>query len=111
MGGTQGDTEHEALEVVVADYIENGKPIPAPSKLRGRKYRSNSLPGLQSVKVELHSDWLPASARPNWPGVSIFPAPTLTASSDCAINRGSINLKPLSRHSAKELMIDIRDAA
>lgn len=60
-GVTQGDTEEEAasmaadaLTMIVGDYIEKGKPLPAPGKHRGRKYRLIQLPALVTLKAELY---------------------------------------------------------
>ena len=61
-GVTQGDTEEEATEMavdaltmVIADYIEKGKELPAAAgKERGRKYRVIQLPALVSAKTELY---------------------------------------------------------
>ena len=60
-GVTQGETESEALEMAqdllvltIGDYIREGKPLPAPSRRRGARYRPVALPVLQSAKVELY---------------------------------------------------------
>jgi len=60
-GVTQGDTDEEAvemaidaLEMIVADHIEKGQPLPRTSKLRGRKYRLIALPALSAMKAELY---------------------------------------------------------
>lgn len=61
-GVTQGETDEEAMEMAqdllmltIGDYIRAGKPLPAPSRHRGAKYRPVPLPALQSAKVELHA--------------------------------------------------------
>jgi antitoxin HicB len=60
-GVTQGDTEEEAtemavdaLEMIVADDVEKGLPLPRMSKPRGRKYRIIRLPALSAMKAELY---------------------------------------------------------
>jgi antitoxin HicB len=62
---TQGETLAEAEAMardcalsVLAFYIRHGKPIPAPSKKRGRTVRVVTLPALASMKVELYITWL-----------------------------------------------------
>jgi antitoxin HicB len=69
-GSHPGDTEQQAvemavdaLEMIVRDYMERGKPIPDPSKVRGRECRVIRLPGLQSVKVELYNAFLASGMR------------------------------------------------
>lgn len=69
-GVTQGDTEEEAismavdaLTMVIGDYIEKGKPLPVPSKRRGKKYRVIHLPALASVKAELYSAFITSGIR------------------------------------------------
>ncbi|HXN46361.1 MAG TPA: type II toxin-antitoxin system HicB family antitoxin [Bryobacteraceae bacterium] len=60
-GVTQGDSEEEAvemavdaLEMIVADHIGKGQPLPRASKPRGRKYRIVGLPTLSAMKAELY---------------------------------------------------------
>jgi antitoxin HicB len=64
-GVTQGETEEEAMEMArdllmltIGDYIREGKPLPAPSRRRGAKFREVVLPALQSAKVDLYSAFL-----------------------------------------------------
>jgi antitoxin HicB len=61
-GVTQGETDHEAMEMAqdllmltISDYIREGKPLPAPSRRRGAKFRHITLSALQSAKVELYT--------------------------------------------------------
>lgn len=60
-GVTQGDTEEsavematDALEMIIADRIRKGQPLPRTSKPRGRKYRTIRLPALSAIKAELY---------------------------------------------------------
>ncbi len=60
-GVTQGDTEEsavematDALEMIIADHIQKGQPLPRTSKPRGRKYRIIRLPALSAMKAELY---------------------------------------------------------
>ncbi len=60
-GVTQGDTEEDAvemaidaLEMIIADHIEKGQPLPRMSRPRGRKYRIIHLPALSAMKAELY---------------------------------------------------------
>jgi antitoxin HicB len=69
-GVTQGDTEEEAaamaadaLTMIVGDYIEKGKPLPAPGKHRGQKYRLIQLPALPAVKAELYVAFVESGIR------------------------------------------------
>ena len=61
-GATQGETDHEAIEMArdlltltIGDYIRDGKPLPIASHRRGPRYRTVPLSILQSAKVDLHS--------------------------------------------------------
>jgi antitoxin HicB len=69
-GVTQGDTEEEAaamavdaLTMIVGDYIEKGKTLPAPAKYRGRNYRLIQLPALPAVKAELYMAFVESGIR------------------------------------------------
>jgi antitoxin HicB len=60
-GVTQGETDDEAMEMArdllmltISDYIREGKPLPAPTRRRGVKYRPVPLPALQAAKVDLY---------------------------------------------------------
>jgi antitoxin HicB len=118
-GVTQGDTEQEALDMaadalqmIVADYIENGKPIPAPRKLRGRKYRSIRLPGLQSAKVELYNAFLSSGVRKAELARRLeIPSPNIDRLFDLSHQSRLDQLEAAFKALGKELMIDIRDAA
>jgi antitoxin HicB len=66
-GVTQGDTEEEAetmasdaLEMVIAHYIDHNQPLPAPRTRRGRHYRFVHLAALIAAKAELYSAFLQA---------------------------------------------------
>jgi antitoxin HicB len=118
-GVTQGDTEQEALDMavdalqmIVDDYIEHGKPLPIPSKRRGRKYRPVRLPGLQSAKVELYNAFLASGLRKaelarrlKIPGSNIDRL--FSMSHQSRLDQIEAAFKAL----GKELTIDIRDAA
>lgn len=60
-GVTQGEDErdtHEmardALVTMIAYSIRHGKPVPPPSRPKGRKYRMIELPALMAMKTELY---------------------------------------------------------
>ena len=61
-GVTQGETDEEAMEMAqdllmltIGDYIREGKPLPAPARRRGSKYRPVPLPALQAAKADLYT--------------------------------------------------------
>ena len=118
-GVTQGDTEREALDMavdalqmIVGDYIENGKPIPTPRKLRGRKYRSIRLPGLQSAKVELYNAFLASGIRKAELARRLgMPSPNIDRLFSLRHQSRLDQLEAAFKALGKELMIDIRDAA
>src|ERR1035441_8582748 len=69
-GITQGDTEQEgtemsidALEMIIAQYIKEGKPLPEASRPRGRKYRFIRLPALSAMKAELYRVFVESGVR------------------------------------------------
>jgi antitoxin HicB len=69
-GVTQGETGEEAmgmardlLMLTIADYIREGKQLPAPSHRRGEKFRSVPLPALQSAKVDLYTAFLASGLK------------------------------------------------
>ena len=58
---SQGDDEEDAREMardalitMLAHCIRHGKPIPPPSRPKGRKYRMIELPALVALKTELY---------------------------------------------------------
>jgi antitoxin HicB len=69
-GVTQGETGEEAMEMArdllmltIGDYIREGKPLPAPSRRRGTKFRPVPLPALQSAKVDLYTAFLESGLK------------------------------------------------
>ncbi len=44
-------------------YVRHGKPIPAPSHPRGKKYRMVDLPVLQGMKIDLYRQFLSSGIR------------------------------------------------
>ena len=59
---TQGDSEEEALEyardvlqMALAAYMERGMDVPIPRRLRGKHYRTISLPALTEAKLSLYA--------------------------------------------------------
>ncbi len=61
-GVTQGETDQEAMEMAqdllmltIGDYIRERKPLPAPARRRGSRFRPVPLPALQAAKVKLYS--------------------------------------------------------
>jgi len=60
-GVTQGednadaiDMARDALVTMIAHCIRHGKPVPAPSRPKGRKYRMIDLPAMAALKTELY---------------------------------------------------------
>ena len=69
-GVTQGETDEEAMDMAqdllmltISDYIREGRPLPAPSRRRGAKFRSVSLSALQSAKVDLYTAFLASGLK------------------------------------------------
>jgi antitoxin HicB len=69
-GVTQGETDREAMEMAqdllmltIADYIREGKRLPAPTRRRGMRRRPVSLPALQSAKVDLYKAFLDSGLK------------------------------------------------
>ena len=69
-GVTQGETDEEATEMAeeilmltIGDYIREGKPLPAPARRRGAKFRPVPLPALQRAKVDLYTAFLESGLR------------------------------------------------
>ena len=118
-GVTQGDNEQEAvemavdaLEMIVSDYIKRRRPIPAPSKLRGRKYRMIRLPGLQSAKVELYNAFLTSGVRKAELARHLhIPSPNIDRLFSLGHQSRFDQLEAAFKALGKELTIDIRDAA
>jgi antitoxin HicB len=64
-GATQGETDEEAMEMAqdllmltIGDYIRESKPLPAPKRHRGSKFRAVRLPALQAAKVDLYAAFI-----------------------------------------------------
>lgn len=60
-GVTQGEDEQDAREMardalitMIAYCVRHGKPVPPPSRPKGRKYRMIELPALMAMKTELY---------------------------------------------------------
>ena len=49
--------------LTVEDYIRDGKPLPAPVRRRGAKFRTVTLPGLQTTKVDLYNAFLKSGLK------------------------------------------------
>jgi antitoxin HicB len=69
-GVTQGETDEEAMDMAqdllmltIADYIREGKQLPAASRRRGAKFHSVPLPALQSAKVDLYTAFLASGLK------------------------------------------------
>ncbi|MBI4902299.1 MAG: type II toxin-antitoxin system HicB family antitoxin [Acidobacteria bacterium] len=69
-GVTQGETLPEAMAMArdlliltIGDFIRGSKPLPAPSRRRGAKYRPVPLQALQSAKVDLYTAFLQSGLR------------------------------------------------
>jgi antitoxin HicB len=69
-GATQGETSQEAMEMAqdllmltIGDYIREGKPLPAPLRRRGGKFRPVPLPALQAAKVKLYTTFVTSGLK------------------------------------------------
>jgi len=69
-GATQGETAEEAMEMAqdllmltIGDYIREGKPLPAPSRRRGGRFRTVPLPALQAAKVKLYTAFVASGLK------------------------------------------------
>src|SRR6266516_4386781 len=69
-GVTQGESDEEAMEMAqdllaltIADYVREGKALPAASRRRGAKFRPVLLPALQSAKVDLYTAFLASGQK------------------------------------------------
>jgi antitoxin HicB len=69
-GVTQGETDDEAMEMArdlltltISDYIRESRPLPAPRRHRGPKFRPVSLPALQGAKVDLYTAFLESGLK------------------------------------------------
>jgi antitoxin HicB len=69
-GVTQGETDKEAMEMAqdllmltIGDYTRESKPLPAPKRHRGSKFRPVLLPALQAAKVDLYSAFLESGLK------------------------------------------------
>jgi antitoxin HicB len=69
-GATQGETEEEAMEMArdllmltIGDCIRESKPLPAPRRHRGSKFRPVALPALQAAKVDLYKAFLASGLK------------------------------------------------
>jgi antitoxin HicB len=69
-GATQGETDQEAMEMAqdllaltIADYVRESKPLPAPRRHRGSKFRPVPLPALQAAKVDLYTAFLESGLK------------------------------------------------
>lgn len=61
-GVTQGESLEEVMEMArdllmltIGDFIRSGKPLPAPKRRRGAKFRPVPLTALQCAKVDLYN--------------------------------------------------------
>jgi antitoxin HicB len=69
-GVTQGETDHEAMEMAqdllmltIMDFIREGKPLPEPSRRRRARFRTVALPALQFAKVELYNAFVKSGLK------------------------------------------------
>lgn len=69
-GVTQGETEVEAMEMAqdllmltIGDYIRESRPLPAPKRHRGSRFRPVPLPALQAAKVDLYVAFLASGLK------------------------------------------------
>ena|ERR1035441_1839115 len=98
--------------MIVSDYIKRRKPIPAPSKLRGRKHRTIRLPGLQSAKVELYNAFLASGVRKAELARRLnIPSPNIDRLFSLGHQSRLGQLEAAFRALGKELTTGVRDAA
>ena len=64
-GVTQGETDAEAMAMArdlllltIGDFIRTSRPLPAPKRHRGAKFRPVPLSALQSAKIDLYTGLL-----------------------------------------------------
>ena len=69
-GVTQAETGEEAMEMAqdllmltIGDYIRESRPLPAPKRHRGSKFRPVRLPALQAAKVDLYVAFLESGLK------------------------------------------------
>jgi antitoxin HicB len=69
-GVTQGETNEEAVEMAqdlltltISDYIRESRPLPAPRRHRGSKFRPVPLPALQAAKIDLYTAFLESGLK------------------------------------------------
>jgi antitoxin HicB len=67
---TQGDNEHDALEMaedalvtMIASCIRHGEPVPRPTQRKGWQYRMIELPAMVAVKAELYIAFMESGIR------------------------------------------------
>jgi antitoxin HicB len=53
----------DALNLMIAEQIRNGEPLPQPRVRRGSKYRPVHLPATQAAKAELYRQFMAAGIR------------------------------------------------
>ena len=69
-GVTQGETDREAMEMAqdllmltIGDYIRESRPLPAPRRHRGSRFRAVRLPALQAAKVDLYAAFVESGLK------------------------------------------------
>lgn len=69
-GVTQAETGEEAMEMAqdllmltIGDYIRESRPLPAPKRHRGTRFRPVRLPALQAAKVDLYAAFLESGLK------------------------------------------------
>lgn len=69
-GVTQGESLEEVMEMArdllmltIGDFIRSGKPLPAPKRRRGAKFRPVPLTALQCAKVDLYNTFLTSGLK------------------------------------------------
>ena len=69
-GVTQAETGEEAMEMAqdllmltIGDYIRESRPLPAPKRHRGSRFRPVRLPALQAAKVDLYAAYLESGLK------------------------------------------------
>lgn len=118
-GVTQGEDEAEAnemaadaLALMIQDYIDNGRELPQPRKLRGRNYRTIQLPALQDAKVELYRAFLASGIRKSELARRlVIPKTVVDRLFDLRHRSRLDQIEAAFRALGKKLSIDIRDAA
>lgn len=53
----------DALVTMIAHCVRHGKPVPSPSRPKGKKFRMIELPAMMAMKTELYIAFLSSGIR------------------------------------------------